>query len=332
MSCSSQQDGLPESSPQEPKGASCCSPLAETTDLAPHHGEVPVGRGTSDIETLPIPGGSGLLGTNEHILAVDGERPLRRVQLKPFRAMPTSVTNAMFHDFVDATGYVTEAERFGWSFVFQAHIPAEVGDTQAVSSTPWWRKVEGASWRLLHGRGSEGAWNAEHPVVHISWNDARTFAAWAGGRLPTEAEWEHAARGGLGDVRFPWGNVEPDDASFQPCNIWQGKFPALNTGRDGYLATAPAMSFQPNGYGLYNMCGNVWEWTSEPFLIRSVGKSARERMKQMRGTKLLKGGSFLCHKSYCYRYRVAARTGNSPDSTASHMGFRLVFDSQALDL
>lgn len=307
--------------------SSCCSPLAGAAGASDHSAIVPITSAINANVALPIPGGNAFLGTNDKILADDGERPLRRVQIKPFRVMPTSVTNHMFREFADATGYVADAERLGWSFVFQSHLPAGMGDTQAVAAAPWWRKVEGASWRLLHGPGSEDDWNEDHPVVHVSWNDARAFAAWAGGRLPSEAEWEHAARGGLDDVRFPWGDREPDDVSFQPCNIWQGNFPTMNTGRDGFMATAPARSFEPNGYGLYNMCGNVWEWTVEPFMIRSVAKSARERMKQMRGTKLLKGGSFLCHRSYCYRYRIAARTGNSPDSTSSHTGFRLVFDS-----
>ena len=276
-------------------------------------------------DTVAVPGGHTLVGTNDRILAVDGERPLRRAKIKPFRAMATSVTNAMFGEFAEASGYVSEAESSGWSFVFHLHVFSP--ETQAVAAAPWWRKVEGANWRSPRGPGSDIAGLADHPVVHVSWNDACAFAAWAGGRLPTEAEWEHAARGGLGDVRFPWGNREPDDHSFLPCNIWQGRFPDVDLGSDGFTSTAPAKSFEPNGYGLYNTCGNVWEWTTEPFVIRSARKSAQERKVNMRGTKLLKGGSFLCHRSYCYRYRIAARSGNSPDSTTAHQGFRLVFDN-----
>lgn len=281
---------------------------------------------TSEFKTLPIEGGEVLVGTNEDILRIDGEQPIRRVRVRPFRMMPTTVTNDMFAEFVEATGYTTDAERCGWSYVFFSNVPIGAGDTQAVVNAPWWRKVEGACWRSTVGPGGDIEGAADHPVVHVSWHDACAFATWAGGRLPTEAEWEHSARGGLDDVRFPWGNQEPDDTAFCPCNIWQGSFPLANTGKDGFMATAPAKSFEANGYGLYNMCGNVWEWTSEPFKIRSLEKQVRQRQQHMRGAKLLKGGSFLCHKSYCYRYRIAARTGNSPDSTASHQGFRLVFD------
>jgi formylglycine-generating enzyme required for sulfatase activity len=190
----------------------------------------------------------------------------------------------------------------------------------------WWRRVDGAYWRLVNGPESEPDFHPDHPVVHVSWNDARAYAAWAGGRLPSEVEWERAARGGLGDVRFPWGDREPNDTDFQPCNIWQGVFPRTNTCKDGYATTAPARSFEPNGYGLYNMVGNVWEWTAEPFKLRSLKKTVRSHAANTKGFKLTKGGSFLCHNSYCYRYRIAARTGNSPESSTSHMGFRVVYD------
>ena len=138
---------------------------------------------------------------------------------------------------------------------------------------------------------------------------------------------EHAARGGLRDVRYPWGDQEPDDVDFFPCNIWQGSFPDNNLGLDGYKATAPAASFEPNGFGLYNMVGNVWEWTSNPYTVVSQKRVVKERLKGMKGYKLSKGGSFLCHSSYCHRYRIAARMGNSPDSTTAHQGMRLVFDA-----
>ena len=160
----------------------------------------------------------------------------------------------------------------------------------------------------------------------MSWNDAASYAAWVGGRLPSEAEWEHAARGGLGDVRFPWGDDEPDDTGYLPCNIWQGRFPQANSVADGHAGTAPARCFEPNGFGLYNMVGNVWEWTDELYRIRSLKKRVQERLKAMKGYRLSKGGSFLCHRSYCYRYRIAARSGISPDSTAAHQGFRVVWD------
>lgn len=277
-------------------------------------------------ETVPIPAGDSLLGTSVPCIPDDGEDPLRKTKIAPFRMGVTTVTNAEFKKFIDETGHVTEAEQFGWSFVFHAQVPESAGPTQGVAGVEWWRRVDGANWRDVNGPGTKAvSWKTDHPVVHISWNDARAYAQWAGGRLPTEAEWEHAARGGRGDVRFPWGDREPDDTTFLPCSIWQGKFPNENTQADGYATTAPARSFDPNGYGLYNMVGNVWEWTSEPYRIKSLKKHVKQRLAGMKGYKLSKGGSFLCHKSYCYRYRIAARSGTSPDSTTTHHGFRVVW-------
>lgn len=282
------------------------------------------------IETATIPGGRPILGTAMPRIPNDGEDLRRARTLKPFRLGVTTVTNADFARFVEATGYQTDAERFGWSFVFWSDVPPSIPMTQGVVGIEWWRRVDGATWRDINGPGTgPETWHPDHPVVQVSWNDARAFAAWAGGRLPTEAEWEHAARGGLGDVPYPWGEAEPDDVGYLPCNIWQGEFPKRNTGADGYLATAPARSFAPNGYGLYNVVGNVWEWTADAFRIPSLKKAARERAAAFRGYRLAKGGSFLCHRSYCWRYRIAARSGNTPDSTTPHMGFRIAFDSDA---
>ncbi len=278
-----------------------------------------------EIPAVRIPGGTAYRGTDHPMIPLDEEAPYRSQSIEPFAMMQTTVTNRMFAAFIDDTGYKTEAERFGWSFVFQDGVPASNKDTESVVGTHWWLKVPGAYWRLVNGKGSENDNQDDHPVVHVSWNDANAFATWAGGRLPTEAEWEHAARGGLGDVAFPWGMREPDDLGFQPCNIWQGQFPESNTCQDGFASTAPAKAFDANGYGLYNMCGNVWEWTSGRFKIESRTPEAKRHAKSMKGSKILKGGSFLCHKSYCFRYRIAARTGTTPDSTTSHQGFRVVF-------
>ena len=271
-------------------------------------------------------GGTALIGTDRPVLRADGESPLRRRKIRGFCCERGAITNAAFARFVAETSYRTEAERLGWSFVFYWHLPESQGATQGLAGLEWWRRVEGASWR--HPAGERGGSPpADHPVVQVSWNDARAYAGWAGGRLPTEAEWEHAARGGLGDVPFPWGERAPDDAEFLPCNIWQGRFPTENTAADGFAATAPAVSFTPNGYGLFNMVGNVWEWTADPFRLRSLKRGARQANAEAPGRKLLKGGSFLCHASYCFRYRIAARTGNTPDSASSHMGFRVVYDA-----
>ncbi len=286
-----------------------------------------VTRNSEDSGAVLVPGGPAMKGTRRREIPDDGESPLRKMPVKPFRIAQTAVTNLQFADFVERTGHVTEAERFGWSFVFWAQVPKHLGDTQAVAAAQWWRRVDGATWREVNGPGTEAeAWVPDHPVVHISWNDAQAYAAWVGGRLPTEVEWEHAARGGLGDVRFPWGDKEPDETEFLPCNIWQGEFPETNTCADGFATTAPACSFQANGFGLYNMVGNVWEWTADRYRVASRRRRVRERLAGMKGYKLTKGGSFLCHRSYCFRYRIAARTGNSPDSTTTHQGFRVVWD------
>jgi formylglycine-generating enzyme required for sulfatase activity len=277
-------------------------------------------------EAVDVPGGTALVGTEAPLIAEDGEGPLRRVRLRPFRIGAATVTNAEFAAFVAATGHRSDAERYGWSFVFWAQLGAEAGPTAAVAGHEWWRKVEGAFWFQPTGPGSAAQCLPDHPVVHVSWNDARAYAAWAGGRLPTEAEWEHAARGGRGDVRYPWGDAEPDDAEFLPCNIWQGRFPHANSAADGFAATAPARSFAPNGYGLYNMVGNVWEWSADAFRIRSLRRQAQAQMKAQQGFRIMKGGSFLCHRSYCHRYRIAARSASAPDSTTSHQGFRVVWD------
>lgn len=305
----------------------CCTPDRGPSETVPTDRSDQSAHASTALPFCEIPGGRAMVGTAKPHLPDDGEGPLKSKRLAPFRMSPTAITNEMFAEFVAQTDYVTEAEDFGWSFVFWSDVVESVKLTRGVEGVEWWRRVDGANWRDINGPGSRQAvWHPDHPVVHVSWKDATRFAAWAGGRLPTEAEWEHAARGGRGDVPFPWGETEPDDTQTHPCNIWQGTFPKHNTGADGWERTAPAKSFEPNAYGLYNMAGNVWEWTADPFKVKSLKKQVRQRLDGMRGFKLLKGGSFLCHRSYCYRYRIAARSGNSPDSTTTHQGFRVVWD------
>jgi formylglycine-generating enzyme required for sulfatase activity len=264
----------------------------------------------------------------------DGEGPVRRVTVLPFQIDAFPITNVDFAAFIAATRYRTEAERFGWSFVFWAHIPEErftdlVEDT--VAAAPWWCKVPGAYWREPEGPGSNVLGRQRHPVVHVTWNDAHAYAAWACKSLPTEAQWEYAARGGLEQKLYPWGNeLTPDGKHL--CNIWQGTFPTEDTAEDGYAGTCPVDSFPPNNFGLYSVIGNVWEWCADWF---QVSFDARTTLKDPTGptrghNKVMKGGSFLCHASYCNRYRVAARTSNTPDSSASNIGFRCVRSLQGL--
>ena len=285
-----------------------------------------------DHKIVKITGGIALCGTDRPVLPVDEEAPLRTSKIKDFWMDNITVTNARFAQFVAQTSYQTEAERFGNSFVFKGLLDQDDFFDKAVVSAPWWRAVEGACWHNPTGTKYPSQADPLHPAVHISWHDAQAFAKWAGGRLPNEAEWEHAARGGQGDVKYPWGDDDPgeryDDGAEASCNIWQGRFPDDNHIKDGFYGTAPAKHYAPNAFGLYQMCGNIWEWTAQSFKVRSLKKQIREAHRDKVGFKITKGGSFLCHHSYCYRYRIAARTANSPDSSTSHQGFRLVYDKQ----
>jgi formylglycine-generating enzyme len=284
---------------------------------------------------VPIPGGTFRMGTDDPGFPADGEGPVRTVQLKPFLIDAVAVTNAGFATFATATGYVTDAERLGWSYVFAGFIgQAARGHVidGTVPDAPWWRAVAGASWRSPEGPGSTIANRQHHPVVHVSWHDAAAYAGWAGKRLPTEAEWEMAARGGLDQARFPWGD-ELTPGGRHRCNIWQGSFPVRNTGEDGHLGTAPVKAFRPNGFGLYNVAGNVWEWCADRWSAAWHTADRPDTRIDPAGPptgsgRVIRGGSYLCHASYCHRYRVAARTANTPDSSTGHMGFRCAADAE----
>ncbi len=277
-----------------------------------------------------VPGGEFLMGSDSPLtFPADGEGPVRRVKVNPFYIDVCEVTNAQFAQFVEATGYRTEAERFGWSFVFRGLLSKRVlaRVKKVVAAAPWWCAVEGADWRHPEGPGSSIAERMDHPVVHVSWNDAVAYCRWAGKRLPTEAEWEFAARGGLEQKTYPWGDeLTPDGRHY--CNIWQGTFPDHNTCEDGYLGTAPALSFPPNGFGLYNVSGNVWEWCADWFsaTYHRLGPRDNPKGPPFGTEKVMKGGSYMCHHSYCNRYRVAARSHSTPDSSTGHVGFRCVRD------
>jgi formylglycine-generating enzyme required for sulfatase activity len=259
-------------------------------------------------------------------IAADGEGPVRTVTLDSFYLDRYPVTNDKFAEFIGATGHKTEAECFGWSFVFQGHLPPdELG--QHPPGLRWWRRVDLADW--LHPEGPDtGVAGREHyPVVHVSWNDAAAYASWAGKRLPTEAEWEYAARGGLEQKRFPWGDeLNPDGKHL--CNIWQGQFPDFDTAEDGYSGPAPVNAYPPNAFGFETITGNVWEWCANWFSPNYHLYATRKNPLGPAGgtAKSMRGGSYLCHASYCNRYRVAARTSNTPDSATTNIGFRCARD------
>ncbi|HEX6876708.1 MAG TPA: formylglycine-generating enzyme family protein [Nocardioidaceae bacterium] len=263
----------------------------------------------------------------------DGEGPARRVRVAAFRIAETAVTNAQFATFCKATGYVTLAEEEGWSPVF--HLLAPLAPARVSSDVPWWMAVDGASWRHPRGPGSEAT--ANHPVVHVSHDDALAYCEWAGVRLPTEAEWEFAARGGLEQARFPWGDDLLDKRGRWQANIFQGEFPLHDTAEDGFLGTAPVKSYAPNGHGLYQVAGNVWEWCGDWFtphphpgaLTRDGhGEVVVDPTGPASGSeRVMRGGSYLCHDSYCDRYRVAARSHQLPDSTSGNLGFRVASDA-----
>lgn len=277
-------------------------------------------------EFAALKGGPFMMGTNDTAMyPEDGEGPVHEVELSKFSIALFTVTNKQFGKFVRATGYKTDAEKFGWSFVFAGLLPEEFEATRGVAATPWWREVYGADWKHPEGPQASLKGRSDHPVVHVSWNDAQAYCEWADARLPSEAEWEYAARGGQHEGHFPWGK-EREDHGMHHMNVWQGSFPAKNTQEDGFYGTAPVDSFEPNGFGLYNMTGNVWEWCQDWFDPTYYAKSpAKDPQGPGKGTcRVMRGGSFLCHDSYCNRYRVDARSSNEPDSSASNLGFRIV--------
>jgi sulfatase modifying factor 1 len=260
-----------------------------------------------------IPRGTFTMGNDgADAIPGDGEGPARRVTLDAFRIGAATVTNAQFAAFVRATRYVTEAEHRGRSHVFYLQVPAAQRSSarRAAAGVPWWVDIEHACWQRPEGPGSHVHARPDHPVVHVSWHDALAYCAWAGARLPTEAEWERAARGGLEGRRYAWGD-ELLDAHGEPrCQVFRGEFP--DRPRPGWWpGPVEAAAGEPNGFGLHNVCGNVWEWCRDP------GDSL--------GGKPMRGGSYLCHDSYCRRYRVAARMANVPGTTTSHIGFRVAW-------
>jgi formylglycine-generating enzyme required for sulfatase activity len=300
-----------------------------------------------------IPGGEFAMGSDDP-MAWEDESPSHRVRVSGFWMDVNEVTNADFDRFAAATGYVTVAERAPTAEDLLAQMPPGTPPPRPEDLVPgalvftspegpvplddvrgWWRWTPGASWRRPEGPGSSIAARMDHPVVQVAWDDAVAYATWAGKRLPTEAEWEIAARGGLAGKRYAWGDDPPGTGGWQ-ANIWQGAFPWRNTRDDRFAGTAPVGSFPPNGFGLHDMAGNVWEWCSDwydrdlhdrraggPACCDPAGPSApHDRRRPTMPQRVQKGGSFLCHESYCTRYRPSARHGGAPDTGMSHLGFR----------
>ncbi|MES2418487.1 MAG: formylglycine-generating enzyme family protein [Bacteroidota bacterium] len=298
-----------------------------------------------------IPAGEFSMGASDAEGRAD-EYPQHKVKLKSFWIDKTEVSNASFAKFIKATGYVTTAERIpDWeemkaqlppgtpkppdevfvaaSLVFSS--PKRVTDLNDASQ--WWVWKKGANWKHPHGPGSNIAGKDNYPVVHISWNDAMAYCKWAGKRLPTEAEWEYASRGGLKNALYPWGN-EPIEQGKVKANTWQGNFPVHNTNWDKYGGLAPIKQFKPNGYGLYDMAGNVWEWCSDwyraDYYQTSPGDNpagpttSYDPMEPTIPKKVVRGGSFMCNASYCKGYRVTSRMKTSTDTSLEHTGFRCV--------
>ncbi len=315
--------------------AACCAPShdgppRDDATIATGAGAAPHRVAGSTEGMVLLPGGRFLMGNGDPAVGYpqDGEGPVREVTLRPFWLAETAVTNAQFAAFVDATGHPTDAETYGWSFVFGGLLPDDFPDTRGVAAAPWWREVHGADWRHPDGpQSSLDDARMQHPVVHVSYADAMAYCAWAGGRLPTEAEWEYAARGGLEQKRYPWGD-DLTPGGVHLCNIWQGTFPSANTNDDGHYGAAPVRSYPPNGFGLYEMTGNAWEWCADWFSPGFHITAAHDNPEgPPLGThRVIRGGSYLCHESYCYRYRVAARSANTPDSTTGNTGFRVARD------
>lgn len=279
-----------------------------------------------------IPEGRYSIGTNDNFgFAEDLEKPKIDLYHSAFFIDQTTVTNEEFEKFCSDTNYVTDAEKYGWSFVFHYFVDDDnKKKSNSIKSMPWWYAVYGADWRHPEGPGSTIEERMDHPVVHVSRNDAIAYCKWSEKRLPTEAEWEIAARGGTQFEHYPWGEDLLVNGEYQ-CNIWQGQFPEKNNLNDGYANTAPVKTYKPNGFGCYQMIGNVWEWCLNPAKIPlfSFEKYSNEYFYAVYWQPddhlyATKGGSFLCHASYCKRYRITARNSNTGNSSSNNIGFRCV--------
>jgi formylglycine-generating enzyme len=330
---------------------------AQQAEAQPAMPEAPASKpsGPAPPGMVWIPGGQFTMGTDS-ALGWPEEKPPHAVRVDGFWMDATDVTNAQFAKFVAATGYKTTAERAPTAEEILKQMPPGTPPPDPKSLVPgalvfvptagpvplddvsqWWKWVAGADWRHPEGPDSNLTGREDHPVVQVSWDDAVAYARWAGKRLPTEAEWEFASRGGLENKDYVWGDEAPDDAH-PLANMWQGAFPYRNTKADGYERTSPVKAFPPNGYGLYDMAGNVWQWcadwydpdfyhrqTAQGVAVNPTGPQRSSIPNEpFRTERVQRGGSFLCSDDYCWRYRPSARQGSTPDTGMSHVGFRCI--------
>jgi len=308
----------------------CCAVLADKKPATPLSKKaIPEAKGVHRLRQnlIRINGGWFQMGADDGPHPEDGEGPERNVYLDDFLISPTCVTNQEFSLFKEATNYKTTAEQTGQSFVFHLFDKTRSDEVIQGQHAPWWHWIKGACWHTPEGLGSCYKDKLNHPVTHISHMDAQAYCYWAGLRLPTESEWEYAARGGLIASPYPWG-FHLYDGAVHRANLWQGSFPSTNSGEDGFIGTAPVDSYDANGFGLYNVTGNVWEWTADRHTRLHSPRPAKNPKGPLNGNNFVaKGGSYLCHESYCFRYRTSSRQALPSQTTTGNIGFRVAADS-----
>jgi sulfatase modifying factor 1 len=354
-SCNNNTNSAEQSNGDTSKGHACMN-VSSRFGADSSSSSITYNGDTSIAGMVLIPSGIFDMGGDNNQADAD-ELPKHKVQVSSFYMDVTEVTNAMFKKFIDATGYITTAEKKPDWEEMKKNLPPGTpkpademlqaaslvfrqanGTVNLNDYSQWWKWEKGADWKHPQGLKSSIVGKENYPVVHVSWDDAMAYCKWAGKRLPTEAEWEFAARGGLVNNIYPWGNEHVNKGK-PKTNSWEGKFPYLNENKDGFITAAPVKSFSPNGYGLYDMAGNVWEWCSDLYdaeyykefqgklSVNPQGSSkSYDPQEPYTEKRSLRGGSFLCNDAYCSGYRVARRMKSSHDTGLEHTGFRCVRD------